>query len=99
MPNVSLKSIESLSSRIKIISKERIIVELNKILLTDKPSIGFTLLEKCYQIFQIQLSSLAYMNSLVLHRTNMTVGLHTLQCYGRFEENSLKYKFYRTHYV
>jgi len=43
----SLKSIESLSSRIKIISKERIIVELNKILLTDKPSIGFTLLEKC----------------------------------------------------
>ncbi|MDA8904710.1 CCA tRNA nucleotidyltransferase [Flavobacteriaceae bacterium] len=43
----SLKSIESLSSRIKIITKERIIVELNKILLTDKPSIGFTLLEKC----------------------------------------------------
>ena len=45
--NSSLKSIESLSSRIKIISKERIIVELNKILLTDKPSIGFILLEKC----------------------------------------------------
>ncbi|MDB4180264.1 CCA tRNA nucleotidyltransferase [Flavobacteriaceae bacterium] len=43
----SLKSIESLSSRIKIITKERIVVELNKILLTDKPSIGFTLLEKC----------------------------------------------------
>ena len=43
----SLKSIESLSSRIKIITKERIVVELNKILLTDKPSIGFTLLENC----------------------------------------------------
>ena len=45
--NNSLKSIESLSSRIKIITKERIVVELNKILLTDKPSIGFILLEKC----------------------------------------------------
>ena len=45
--NSSLKSIESLSSRIKIITEERIVVELNKILLTDKPSIGFILLEKC----------------------------------------------------
>ncbi len=45
--NNSLESIESLSSRIKIITKERIVVELNKILLTDKPSIGFILLEKC----------------------------------------------------
>ena len=45
--NSSLKSIKSLSFRIKIITEERIVVELNKILLTDKPSIGFTLLEKC----------------------------------------------------
>jgi tRNA nucleotidyltransferase (CCA-adding enzyme) len=45
--NNSLESIESLSSRIKIITEERIVVELNKILLTDKPSIGFILLEKC----------------------------------------------------
>jgi len=43
----SLNSIQSLSSRIEIITKERIIVELNKILLTDKPSIGFILLDKC----------------------------------------------------
>ena len=43
----SLKSIKSLSSRIKIITNERIVVELNKILLSDKPSIGFILLEKC----------------------------------------------------
>ena len=42
----SFKSIESLSSRIKIITKERIIVEINKILLTDKPSLGFILLDK-----------------------------------------------------
>lgn len=43
----SLNSILSLSSRIEIITKERIIVELNKILLTDKPSTGFILLDKC----------------------------------------------------
>ena len=43
----SLKSIENLSSRIKIITNERIIVEINKILLTDKPSLGFILLDKC----------------------------------------------------
>jgi len=43
----SLSSILSLSSRIEIITKERIIVELNKILLTDKPSKGFILLDKC----------------------------------------------------
>jgi tRNA nucleotidyltransferase (CCA-adding enzyme) len=43
----SLNSIKSLSSRIKIITNERIVVELNKILLSDKPSIGFILLEKC----------------------------------------------------
>ena len=43
----SLSSILSLSSRIEIITKERIIVELNKILLTDKPSTGFILLDKC----------------------------------------------------
>ena len=43
----SLKSITSLSSRIEIITKERIVVELNKIMLTNKPSTGFILLEKC----------------------------------------------------
>ena len=42
----SLKSITSLSSRIEIITKERIVVELNKIMLNNKPSTGFILLEK-----------------------------------------------------
>ncbi|MGL4992664.1 MAG: CCA tRNA nucleotidyltransferase [Bacteroidales bacterium] len=35
------------ASRIEIISKERIIDELNKIISSKKPSIGFILLEKC----------------------------------------------------
>ncbi|MHA7057818.1 CCA tRNA nucleotidyltransferase [Aquimarina sp. M1] len=42
----SLKAITKNKSRIKIITKERIVDELNKILLSEKPSIGFLLLEK-----------------------------------------------------
>lgn len=41
----SLKAIAHNASRIKIITKERIVVELNKILESPKPSIGFLLLE------------------------------------------------------
>ncbi len=40
----SLKSITKNANRIKIISGERIVDELNKILSTDKPSVGFLLL-------------------------------------------------------
>lgn len=42
----SLEAISQNASRIEIISKERIVDELHKILATSKPSIGFTLLEK-----------------------------------------------------
>ncbi|WP_426429693.1 CCA tRNA nucleotidyltransferase [Winogradskyella sp. HB-48] len=42
----SLKAITVNKDRIKIITKERIVTELNKILESDKPSIGFKLLEK-----------------------------------------------------
>jgi tRNA nucleotidyltransferase (CCA-adding enzyme) len=42
----SLASITKNAERIKIISGERIVDELNKILLTEKPSIGFLLLYK-----------------------------------------------------
>lgn len=42
----SLKAIADNKGRIKIITKERIVTELNKILESDKPSIGFKLLEK-----------------------------------------------------
>lgn len=40
-------AIERNKSRIEIISNERIIDELNKIILSPKPSIGFDLLDKC----------------------------------------------------
>lgn len=42
----SLTAISNNNERIKIITNERIVVELNKILESDKPSIGFLLLEK-----------------------------------------------------
>ncbi|SHG44565.1 CCA tRNA nucleotidyltransferase [Winogradskyella jejuensis] len=42
----SLKAISKNKDRIKIITKERIVTELNKILESDKPSVGFIHLEK-----------------------------------------------------
>ncbi|MFD1063443.1 CCA tRNA nucleotidyltransferase [Winogradskyella litorisediminis] len=42
----SLEAISKNKNRIKIITKERIVTELNKILESDKPSIGFIHLEK-----------------------------------------------------
>ncbi|WP_299185627.1 HD domain-containing protein [uncultured Aquimarina sp.] len=42
----SLEAITKNKDRIKIITKERIVDELNKILLSEKPSVGFLLLEK-----------------------------------------------------
>ncbi len=42
----SLQAIMENKERIKIVSKERIVVEINKILMTKKPSIGLALLHK-----------------------------------------------------
>ncbi len=42
----TLKAISANKNRIKIVSKERIIEEINKIIMSDKPSKGFKLLEK-----------------------------------------------------
>ena len=42
----SLVAISNNSERIRIVSKERIVDEINKILATDKPSVGFALLHK-----------------------------------------------------
>lgn len=42
----TFKAISDMANRLNIISKERIIEELNKIILSKKPSIGFTMLFK-----------------------------------------------------
>ena len=44
--NRSLKAIEKNANRLDIITKERIVEELNKIIMTQTPSIGFFLLEQ-----------------------------------------------------
>lgn len=49
----SLKAIGENSHRLKIITRERIVDELNKILSSPKPSIGFLLLEKTKLLPQI----------------------------------------------
>ena len=49
----SLAAISKNAHRLKIITKERIVVELNKILAAKKPSIGFLLLEKTKLLPQI----------------------------------------------
>lgn len=45
--DVTFEAIKENKERIHIISKERIIEELNKIVMSKKPSIGFKLLDKC----------------------------------------------------
>lgn len=49
----SLAAISKNAHRLKIITKERIVVELNKILASAEPSIGFLLLEKTKLLLQI----------------------------------------------
>jgi putative nucleotidyltransferase with HDIG domain len=54
--NIDAESLEAITRngyRLKIITRERIIVELNKILASPKPSIGFLLLEKTGLLKQI----------------------------------------------
>lgn len=49
----SLSSISENADRLKIITRERIVDELNKIISSKKPSIGFLLLEKTKLLLQI----------------------------------------------
>lgn len=51
-PN-SLQAITKNAGRLKIITRERIVDELNKIMLSEKPSVGFLLLEKTGLLSQI----------------------------------------------
>ena len=66
--------------RISIISQERITEELNKILLTDKPSIGFMLLDKCglLDIILPEVSALKGIET-INGKAHKDVFYHTLQ--------------------
>ena len=76
----SLQSITKNAERIKIISGERIVDELNKILSTDKPSIGFLLLYKT-GLLDILLPELTALNQVeeIEGQTHKNNFYHTLE--------------------
>jgi len=76
----TLQSITKNAHRIKIISGERIVEELNKILLTDKPSIGFLLLYKA-GLLDIILPELTALNQVeeIEGQTHKNNFYHTLE--------------------
>lgn len=77
--------------RISIISQERITEELNKILLTEKPSIGFMLLDKC-GLLDIILPEVAALKGIetVNGKSHKDVFLHTLQVLDSVAQKSDK---------
>lgn len=85
----SLASISKNKDRIKIISKERIIDEINKILLSEKPSIGFSLLHKTglLPIILPQLTDLEGIEEIEgqKHKDNFW---HTLEVVDNIAENT-----------
>ncbi len=85
----TLESIKSNSERIKIVSQERIIDELNKIVLSAKPSIGFKLLDETDLLIKIfpefvDLKGAEIING-IGHKDNF---YHTLQVLDNVAEKS-----------
>ena len=76
----AFESITKNAERIKIISDERIVDELNKILLTDKPSLGFLLLYKS-GLLDIILPELTALNNVeeIEGHTHKNNFYHTLE--------------------
>lgn len=86
---VSLEAISRNRERIDIISKERIIDELNKIILAPKPSTGFFLLEKTGLLALVfpefdRMKGVAVVGRMA-HKDNFK---HTLQVLDRLSENT-----------
>lgn len=85
----TLQAISTNAQRIKIVSKERIADELNKILMSTKPSVGFDLLYKAkiLEIIFPQMTALVgaeYIDGLG-HKDNF---YHTLQVVDNISENT-----------
>ena len=85
----SLQAIRRNAERIDIITRERIIVELNKILASPKPSIGFLLLEKTKLLHRIipELIALKGVEEVEgqKHKDNF---YHTLEVVDNISENT-----------
>ncbi|MDT0688481.1 HD domain-containing protein [Salegentibacter sp. F188] len=85
----SLKAIRENKDRIKIISRERIVDELNKILLSEKPSVGFALLHKT-KLLKLILPELTALEGIdeiegQRHKDNFW---HTLEVVDNISENT-----------
>ncbi len=85
----TLQAIASNNDRIKIVSAERIIDELNKIVLAEKPSVGFKLLEET-GLLEIIFPELFYMKGIdivngIAHKDNF---YHTLEVLDRIAPNT-----------
>ena len=87
--NKALKAISKNASRINIVSIERISVELNKIILTDKPSVGLDLL------FKTGLLELIFPQLCLLHGVEIVNGqghkdnfYHTLEVLDNVSKHS-----------
>ncbi len=85
----SCESIKRNAHRLSIVSKERIIVELNKIIMTPKPSIGFKLLDESGLLEQffpvlLKLKGVDFVNGKG-HKDNF---YHTLQVLDNICENT-----------
>ena len=87
----TFEALSTNKERISIISQERITEELNKILLTDKPSIGFMLLDKC-GLLDIILPEVAALKGIetVNGKSHKDVFLHTLQVLDSVAQKSDK---------
>ena len=87
----TFEAIKQQKERIKIISKERIRDELNKIILSPKPSIGFKLLSECglLQIIFPELEKLKGQER-INNFSHKDIFLHTLQVLDNISEKSEK---------
>lgn len=87
--NECLKAIKTINDRIKIITTERISEELNKIILSSKPSKGFLLLKEC-GLLKIILPEIVELNGVdkVKNYGHKDVFLHTLEVLDNISKNT-----------
>lgn len=89
---IELKSLQSISNnaeRIKIISGERIVDELNKVLMTQKPSVGFLLLYET-GLLELILPELTALNNVeeIEGHTHKNNFYHTLEVVDNISPNT-----------
>ncbi len=85
----SLKAIKQEANRIKIVSMERIMVEFNKIMLSEKPSVGLRLMEKT-GLLTILIPELLALKGIeeVEGQTHKDNFYHTLEVVDNISENT-----------